>query len=227
MAMVIGHYAPALGLKALAPRVPLWVLFLAVQLLDLAFIAFILTGVEHMRIVPGFTASNDLDLVDMPWSHSLVASLAWSVLAGAIAAALVPGARGRAGLAVAAAVFSHYVLDAVVHVPDLPLAGPGSPRIGLGLWNHVAAALAVEAALFAAGAWMLVRSSWACATGRRAAIIKLAAIMMLLLVVTYLIPTPPTPVALSASGLGTFAVLALAAARMVDRGASAASPGPG
>jgi hypothetical protein len=221
--MVIGHYAPALALKALAPRVPLWVLFLAVQLLDLAFIAFILTGVEHVRMVPGFTASNDLDLVDMPWSHSLVASLAWSVLAGAAVAALIPGARWRAGLAVGAAVLSHYVLDALVHVPDLTLAGPGTPRIGLGLWNHVAAALAVEAALFAASAWILVRSSWARAAGRDRAVTRLAVIMTLLLVVTYLIPTPPTPVALAASGLGSFAVLALAAARMVDRGAGAAS----
>lgn len=225
--MVIGHYAPALGLKALAPRVPLWILFLAVQLLDLAFMAFVLTGVEHVRIVPDFTASNDLDLVDMPWSHSLAASLAWSALAGAVAAALVPGARGRAGLAVAAAVLSHYVLDALVHVPDLTLAGPGTPRIGLGLWNHVAAALAVEAALFAAGAWILVRSSWAGAARRRAAVTRLAAIMMILLVITYLIPTPPTPAALTASGLATFATLALAAAFMVDRGAGAASPAPG
>lgn len=219
--MVIGHYAPALGLKALAPRVPLWVLFLAVQLLDLVFMAFLLIGVEHIRIVPGFTASNDLDLVDIPWSHSLVASVAWSALAGAIAAALVPGARGRAALAVAAAVFSHYVLDALVHVPDLTLAGPGTPRLGLGLWNHLPVALALEAALFAAGAWILVRSSWAGATGRRAAVTRLAAIMLVLVVTTYLIPTPPTPNALVASGLGTFGALALAAAWMVDRGSSA------
>lgn len=221
--MLIGHYAPALGLKALAPRVPLWVLFLAVQLLDLVFMVFLLADIEHIRIVPGFTASNDLDLVDIPWSHSLVASVAWSALAGAIAAALVPGARGRAGLAVAVAVFSHYVLDAVVHVPDLTLAGPGTPRIGLGLWHHRPVALAVEAALFAAGAWVLVRSSWAGATGRRAAVTRLAAVMLLLVVVTYLVPTPPTPNALVASGLATFGALALAAAWLVDRGTRAAA----
>jgi hypothetical protein len=222
LAMVIGHYAPALGLKALAPRVPLWVLFLAVQVLDLAFMFFVLADIEHVRIVPGFTASNDLDLVDMPWSHSLVASVAWSALAGAVAGALVPGARWRAALAVAAAVFSHYVLDAVVHVPDLTLAGAGTPRIGLGLWNHLPVALAVEAALFAGGAWILVRSSWAGAAGRRAAVTRLAAVMLLLLVVTYLIPTPPTPAALAASGLGTFAALSLAAGFLVDRGSRAA-----
>lgn len=220
--MVIGHYAPALALKALAPRVPLWALFLAVQLLDLAFMFFVLGGIEHVRIVPGFTASNDLDLVDMPWTHSLAASVAWSVLAGALAAALVPGSRWRAGLAVAAAVFSHYVCDALVHVPDLTLAGPGTPRLGLGLWNHLPIALAVEAALFAAGAWILVRSSWAGASGRRAAVTRLAAVMMLLLVITYLIPTPPTPAALAASGLSMFAALSLAAAFLVDRGSRAA-----
>jgi hypothetical protein len=220
--MLIGHYAPALGLKALAPRVPLWVLFLAVQWLDIAFACFVVAGVEHIRIVPGLTASNDLDLVDIAWSHSLVASLVWSALAGAVAAALVPGARGRAGLALGLAVLSHYALDAVVHVPDLTLAGPGTPRIGLGLWNHRAAAVAVEATVFAAGVWILVRSSWAGATGRRGAIARLAALMLLLLLVSYVTPTPPTPAALVASCLATFTALALAAAWMLDRGATRA-----
>ena len=70
--MLIGHYAPALVLHRVRPSIPLWVLFLATQALDVLWGLFVLTGVEHVRMVPGFTESNSLDLYDMPYSHSVV-----------------------------------------------------------------------------------------------------------------------------------------------------------
>lgn len=56
-------------------------------------------------------------------------------------------------------VFSHWVLDFISHPmglgkplpPDLPLLFEGSPKVGLGLYNSVAAAVPVELGLFAAG----------------------------------------------------------------------------
>ena len=80
--MFIGHYAPAFLGKRIAKTVPLWVLFAAVQLVDIAWGIFIATGIEHVRIIEGFTASNSLDLYDMPWTHSLVMALVWSLGAG-------------------------------------------------------------------------------------------------------------------------------------------------
>jgi hypothetical protein len=41
----------------------------------------ILLGVEKVRIVPGITATNPLDLYFMPYTHSLIAAVLWSLAA--------------------------------------------------------------------------------------------------------------------------------------------------
>jgi hypothetical protein len=223
-AVLLGHCAPALALKAVAPRVPLWALVAGVYLLDILFPIFVLTGIEQARIVPGFTASNDLDLFDMPWSHSVLAGVVWALLAGALAAWMWPATRWRAGLAMAAAVLSHMALDIPVHVPDLTLAGNHTPRVGLGLWNHRALAIAVEAGVLVAGVLVLARSSWAAAARRRGPIVGLGAAMMLLLAVSYVVPTPPDMTTMAMLLLATIAGLTLAAGLLVDRGAGAGQP---
>lgn len=80
-----------------------------------------LTGIEHLRMIPGFTESNPLDLYDMPFSRSLVAAVAE---AGRSEAVII-------GLAVA----THFALDLVVHIHDLPVAGTHGTKLGVGLWN--------------------------------------------------------------------------------------------
>lgn len=150
----MGHFAVALAGKRLAPRLPLPLLFAAVQLLDILFPVFILVGLEHSRITPGITAASPLDLYDIPYSHSLVTSLGWSLL---LALPLGLGRRFREAAVVAACVFSHFVLDVVTHRPDMPLAPGSDIRFGLGLWNHVAAAVPVEAAMWAAGIAIYLR----------------------------------------------------------------------
>jgi hypothetical protein len=49
---------------------------------------------------------------------------------------------------------SHWVLDVVAHVPDLPLWPWSSPLVGLGLWNSVPGTAIVESLMFAAGVWV-------------------------------------------------------------------------
>jgi hypothetical protein len=137
-------------------RLPLWLLFLAVQWIDVMWSIFVLLGIEKVRIVPGFTASNDLDLYYMPYTHSLLAVLCWSALAYVVCQ-LVPQLRGkRTGLILAAAVFSHWVLDLIVHVPDMSLYDSVG-KMGFGLWNHRAAALTLEMAVLFGGAALLYR----------------------------------------------------------------------
>jgi hypothetical protein len=77
--MFVGHYGPSLAAKALNGSVPLWALFLAVQLVDVFWAIFVLLGIEKVRIAPGITATNPLDLYYMPYTHSLVAAILWSV----------------------------------------------------------------------------------------------------------------------------------------------------
>ncbi len=155
--MFIGHWAPALAAAVVSRRQPrLGTLFVAAQLVDWAFFAFLLTGSEKMRMVPGITTMNPMDLYHMPITHSLVGSAAFA----AGFALLVWIWRRDLGFALlaGAVVLSHWFLDLVVHRPDLTLAG-GLPKLGFGLWNHPWVAIPLELGLtFGALAFYLSRT---------------------------------------------------------------------
>src|SRR2546425_7438381 len=94
--MFVGHYGVSFAAGKSAPSVPLWVLFVAVQLLDFVWAPLVLLGIEKVRIVPGITATNPLDLYYMPYTHSLVAALLWSGGASAFYGRAGPPAGGKA-----------------------------------------------------------------------------------------------------------------------------------
>src|SRR5580765_8358279 len=119
--MFIGHYGPAFIAKPLERRLPLWLLFLAVQWLDVGWSVLVMLGVEKLRIVKGFTQGSSLDLYYMPFTHGLFGALALSAALGAVVALFYRERRTAIILVVAGAVFSHWLLDLLVHVPDLPL----------------------------------------------------------------------------------------------------------
>src|SRR6266513_6026670 len=118
--MFLGHYSVAFAARTERNKIPLWVLFVAVQLLDLLWTPFVFLGLEKVRIVPGITATSPLDLYYMPYTHSLVGALVWSGLAYLLYKVLA-GQRSSnaAALLVGFAVFSHWPLDLIVHRPDL------------------------------------------------------------------------------------------------------------
>ena len=82
--MFVGHYGVAFAVKTPRNKIPLWVLFVTVQLLDFLWAPFVLLGIEKVRFVPGITATNALDLYYMPYTHSLIGALFWSTVAFAI-----------------------------------------------------------------------------------------------------------------------------------------------
>jgi len=61
-------------------------------------------------------------------------------------------------LVVALGVVSHWVLDVVVHRPDMPLY-PGGPKLGLGLWNSVTGTVVIEGVMLLAGLWIYLRTT--------------------------------------------------------------------
>ena len=151
--MFVGHYGASFVAKKVEPSVPLWVLFLAAQLLDILWAPFVLLGIEKVRIVPGITASNPLDLYYMPYTHGLVPALLWSCAGGVVYQVVARPSRRHVSVVVGLAVFSHWVLDFIVHRPDLPLYD-NSAKVGLGLWNAPALAFGLEAALLLGGMWL-------------------------------------------------------------------------
>ena len=146
--MFIGHNAVGFASKKFAPSTSLLLLMGAPMLLDLLWPIFLLLGMEHVRIQPGATRLTPLDFYDYPWSHSLLMAAVWSLVAGGAYFAFTRYKRGAIVLGIG--VISHWVLDFIVHRPDLPL-WPGGPKVGLGMWNLSIAEIATESVLFAIG----------------------------------------------------------------------------
>ncbi len=153
--MFIGHYGPAFGAKAALRRVPLWIYFLAVQWLDVIWSILVLTGVEKVRIVPGLTQGSALDLYYMPYTHGLFGALILSGIFGGVVAFFFRQQRRAVFLAVAAAVFSHWLLDLVVHMPDLWIYD--GVKLGFGLWRWLWISLPLELLSLYAGALLYAR----------------------------------------------------------------------
>jgi membrane-bound metal-dependent hydrolase YbcI (DUF457 family) len=129
--MFVGHFAPAFVAAALPKAPRLSVLFMAAQLVDIAFFPFVILGLEHMRIVPGITAMNPMDLYHMPYTHSLLGSILWGIGFGMLIWALT---KNRTGAVIAGGVVvSHWFLDLLVHRPDMTLLG-GPSKLGIGFY---------------------------------------------------------------------------------------------
>lgn len=154
--MFIGHFAVGLALKRIAPQTNLGWLIAAVCFLDLLWPFFLIAGLEKVEIDPGNTAFTPLNFVSYPYSHSLAMAVVWSVIFAAIYFTI---SKYRIGaIAIGIGVVSHWFLDWLVHRADLPLY-PGSDKFGLGIWNSVAATLALEVAMFAAGLWIYLKTT--------------------------------------------------------------------
>ena len=204
--MFVGHYGVSFAAKKVAPSISLATLFIAVQLLDVGWSVLVLLGVEKVRIVPGFTATNPLDLYYMPFTHSLLAALVWSAGAFVLYRALV----------VAAAVFSHWVLDLLVHRADLPLYDD-SAKVGLGLWDFPAVALGLEATFLFGGLWLYFRTG----VTRRAGMLIFAVSILAVQVFVFFGPPPASDRAAALTALGSYLVFAgvIAALERHQRGA--------
>jgi len=162
--MFVGHYAASLALKKFENRVSLGVLFLAVQLVDILFFPFVLLGIERVNIIENYTQSTHFELEYMPYTHSLVGALLWALAAYVTFRWVVVKRKGVA-LVIALAVFSHWLLDLVVHTPDLPLWSDASLKLGFGLWNNAIATYTLEAVLLVAALWLYLKSTAATSKG--------------------------------------------------------------
>lgn len=162
--MFIGHFGIAFALKRYSQKTSLGVLFVAVQLADIMFFFLVALGIEHFRIVPGFTAASPFDLYDYPISHSLLGAVVWSIITYLVVRFIPLKSledttyRKRAALVLSIAVFSHFVLDFIVHTPDLLLIPGLDIKVGLGLWNSLIGSIVVELAILLVGCVIYLRT---------------------------------------------------------------------
>jgi hypothetical protein len=195
--MFIGHFAPAMAAATHknAPSLP--VLMIAAQLVDWAFFGLLIVGVEKMRVTPGISVMNPMDLYHMPYTHSLLGSVAFAAAFGAL---IWLATRNRiAGFLTAAVVLSHWFLDLLVHVPDLTLAG-SPPKFGLGLWNNPAIERPLELTITFGALWLYARVR----KPRLVPMLAMGAVMLALQTVNWFGPVEPE-VTLGTSLLAFFA----------------------
>jgi hypothetical protein len=187
--MFVGHYAAAMAAKAIEPKAPMWTLAAASQLIDIGWSSFIIAGLERASVDPALPGST-LVLEHMPWTHSLPAVFAWAVGA-ALLVMLLLRLPLWASVVVGLTVFSHWVLDLLVHRPDLEL-WPGGQRVGFGLWNYPVPEQALEIGLLAicGAVWVASRKT----LGRLAwPAIGFIAFLVTLQIVAMLSPQPAGP----------------------------------
>ena len=217
--MFVGHYSIAFAAKTERNRVPLWVLFVAVQFLDYIWATLVLLGIEKLRVIKGFTAGSMLDSYFHPYSHSLIAAVAWSGVA-----ALAYGTfcsrhgcqyRKSAALIVGLAVFSHWILDLIAHPRDLPIYD-NTWKVGLGMWNYRDPEFALEIAVLAGGIILYLARNATAAIRRKAVIVFGIALVVVQIGDTYVPRTPLTDKA-TAIGVWIFYTLFVLIAFVVEK----------
>ena len=220
--MFLGHYGVALALKRAEPKISLGTLFLAVQLADLLWCVFLLLGWEHVRIIPGYTAVTPFDFYDYPISHSLLGLLLWGLAAAALYYSWPTRDTTRhwqAAALVGVAVLSHYPLDVLVHVADLPLSDNDSLKLGLGLWNHPAATLVAELLFLLGGVVVYVAFR---SHRHPLRTVRLAELLLVLLGTYFASQYGPPPTSISSVAISgiVFFIAAAALASWADRRAT-------
>lgn len=211
--MFMGHYGVSFAVKSADKRIPLWHLFIAVQFLDVLWGLFVLAGIEKLRIVPGITASLPLVLYYMPYTHSLIAAVAWSAVAAVAFGFFIRRALTKSpkpAIWVGVAVFSHWILDLIVHRPDLPLYDDAY-KVGFGLWNHPLPALLLEMAFLFGGLGLYLRSTQSTTFGGRYGMILFAIIILGIHVLAFFGPPPAGPRSAAVTFLSIYLIFAAVA----------------
>jgi hypothetical protein len=199
--MFIGHYGVGLAAKKPAPAISLGTLILAAQWLDLIWPILLLLNIEHVTIHPGDTSTTPLDFDYYPFSHSLLFVLAWSIVLGVVYYLIKKNKKNA--LIVGILVLSHWVLDLIVHRPDLPIM-PNGPDVGFGLWNSVIATIIVEGAIFIAGSIIYLKQTKARDNIGKISLWSLLIFLAVVYILNLFGPTPTDTTAIKFAGLSTW-----------------------
>ena len=196
--MFIGHFALGMAAKRVEPSVSLGTLFLSAQFLDLLWPTLLLMDAEHVSIEPGISKVTPLAFIDYPISHSLLAVLGWSLAFAAVYYLITK--NKRASLLLGSLVLSHWILDVIVHIPDLPLYPGESPKVGLGLWNSVPLTIITEGIIFVAGILLYINTRNMQGQKVSGWFWSLVAFLLIIHIMNLIGPPPPSVAAIAWAG---------------------------
>ena len=217
--MFVGHYSVAFAAKTEQNKVPLWVLWIAVQFLDYIWATLVLLGIERLRVIKGFTAGSMLDSYFHPYSHSLLTALLWSGVAALCYKPLCRWLGYRytksAAVVIGIAVFSHWILDLIAHPRDLPIYD-NTAKVGFGLWNYRDLEFALEIALLAVSI-VLYSARNVIPAIRKAAVIAFGIALLVVQIGDTYVPRPALTDKATALGVWIFYSLFVLIAFLVER----------
>ena len=217
--MFVGHYSVAFAAKSDRNKIPLWVLFIAVQFLDYIWATLVLLGIEKLRVIKGFTAGSMLDSYFHPYSHSLIAAIAWSCVAGLAYKIFCSQrrflCRKYAAFMVGAAVFSHWILDLIAHPRDLAIYD-NTWKVGFGLWNYRDPEFALEIGLLGVGI-MLYLTRNAMLAIRKGAVITFGVALVVIQMGDTYVPRNPLTDKATAMGVWVFYTLFVVVAFLIEK----------
>jgi hypothetical protein len=217
--MFVGHYSVAFAAKSERNKIPLWILFIAVQFLDYVWATLVLLGIEKLRVIKGFTAGSMLDSYYHPYSHSLIAAVLWSGVAAisykTLCSRLGYAYRKSASLIVGLAVFSHWILDLVAHPRDLAIYD-NTWKVGFGLWNYRDPEFALEIALLAVGIMLYVARN-AMPAIRRGAVIAFGVVLVVIQIGDTYVPRNPLTDKETVMGVWIFYTLFVVLAFVIEK----------
>jgi len=146
----------------------------------------------------------------MLYTHSLIGALFWSAVAFATyKIGWRNVASNSAALLVGFAVFSHWLLDLIVHRPDLPIYDD-TLKVGFGLWNYRGIEFALEIGILLVGAVVYLRRNGAIAR-KIGIIIFVAALVLIQTSNTFLRRLPSSDRAFAITALVFYTVFAVIA----------------
>jgi hypothetical protein len=217
--MFVGHYSVAFAARSDKNKIPLWVLFVAVQFLDYIWATLVLLGVEKLRVIKGFTAGSMLDSYFHPYSHSLITAILWSCVAAFVYKPIcnwlgLVYAKSAAWI-IGIAVFSHWGLDLIAHPRDLAIYD-NTWKVGFGLWNYRDPEFALEIGLLGAGILLYLTRNVMPAI-RKGAVIALGAALVVIQIGDTYVPRDPLTARQTAMGVWIFYSLFVVVAFLIEK----------
>ena len=206
--MGVGHLAVAVILKKVEPKINLGFLVFAAFLADFLLGILVLLGAEQIHIPLNFNELHYLTF-SFPYSHGLTATILWSLAAYLLAS--IGFKNKRAGLIMGVAVFSHFILDLIVHIPELPLTDNDSVKFGLGLWNYMEIVLGLELAIVAVALVLYLRFIPRLSRSNRIGVAMLLVFTAIMTIMGQLVSNQaPPPALVAVSWIGETVLLSLA-----------------
>lgn len=206
--MFIGHYGAGFAGKKIDNKPSLGTMFFAAQFLDLLWPVFILLGIENVKIVPGLMAANPLDFTYYPYTHSLFFTIIWGILFGAVYFLVRKNLKGS--FLLGSLVLSHWILDLIVHRPDLPVLPWSDLKVGFSLWNSVPVSFVLEVLIFSLGAFFYLSSTKAKNKTGNFALWGLIIFLLVIFIANIFSSPPPSVEAIGIAGLSQWLIVAWA-----------------